>query len=230
MKKIRNCGWLVGTVVLLGGTAAAQEPAGTDGEDGASGAAESATDAEAMGEPVESAPPAPAPVPAPAKETSAAGADGGRFRFGVAGGLGILAISGGGGSATFTYTGLDLRLGAQINDLIAVYVQPQLGGYFGGVGGFIGTGGLVGASALVDFTFSDYFFAGAGAGYGILNNPGGVELHFRAGGYPILSRSDESISRKALMVGVDFRIHIVDAGGTSVTGIAPTVNIGYEAF
>lgn len=45
-----------------------------------------------------------------------------------------------------------------------------------------------------------------------------------------MGRSDESISRKALMVGVDFRVHIVDAGGTSVTGIAPTVNIGYEAY
>jgi hypothetical protein len=155
-------------------------------------------------------------------ETSEGGGDGTRFRFGVSGGGGILS----GGGYSFTYGGVDLRFGAQINDLIGVYAQPQLGFYAGSAGAIIGAGGLAGASVVVDFTPVDYFFAGVGAGYGILNNPGGAEIHFRVGAYPLVSRSDEGIRRKALMIGADLRLHMV----SGITFVAPTVSIGYEAF
>jgi hypothetical protein len=153
--------------------------------------------------------------------------DGSRFRFGVSAGAGPLLASAGGQSVTPFYGGMDLRFGMQINDLIAIYAQPQLGFYGGNFGGTTGVGGLLGASVLGDFTFSDRFFAGAGVGYGVLNNPSGPELHFRGGFYPLVNRADDKARRKGLMLGVDFRVHLVSGG---ITAIAPTFSIGYEAF
>ncbi len=176
----------------------------------------------------EVAPPGAAPADASdASATSAGGGDGVRFRFGIAAGGGLLSAEDDfGNTASGEYFGLDLRFGAQINDLIGVYAVPQLGGYSLDVGELTGFGGLVGVSAVVDFTFIDRIFVGAGAGFGVLNNPSGAELHFRAGGYPIISRSSEKIRRKALMLGIDFRVHLVEG----ITALAPTFNVGYESF
>lgn len=179
----------------------AEEPVAADGE-------------------VTEAPADPPPSVPPARK------DGARFRFGVAGGPGLLFID----STVLGYGGVDLRLGAQINDLIGIYVQPQLGAYAGTYGGMVGIGGLVGVSGVVDFTLADRFFVGVGGGFGVLNSPSGPEVHLRVGGYPIMKRSDERARRRGLMVGLDFRLHFVSSGGTSLTGIAPTINIGYEAF
>lgn len=143
-----------------------------------------------------------------------------RFRFGIAGGAGILSTSG----VSLTYGGMDMRFGAQINDLIAVYAQPQMG-YYSAKGIVVG-GGLLGASVVADVTLLDHFFVGGGVGYAILNNPSGAELHLRAGGYPISVRSKEKIRRKGLMLGADLRLHFVQG----LTFVAPTFNIGYEAF
>ena len=153
-------------------------------------------------------------APAPA-------ASGMRFRFGVSGGAGPLLSS----FPTFIYGGADLRFGLQVNDLLGIYVQPQLGFYGGGVGGFAAFGGLIGGSLVGEVTLLDRLFAGAGLGYGILNNPSGLELHFRAGAYPAMSKS-ETGRRKGLMLGVDFRVHLLDGA----TFIAPTFCIGYESF
>lgn len=157
---------------------------------------------------------------APAAETG--DADGARFRWGISGGGGFVSVAG----ATLGYGGLDLRFGAQINDLIGVYLQPQLGVYGGNYGGVNGVGGLAGASVLADFTFADSFFVAAGLGYGVLNNPAGPELHLRAGMYPVLGGGQEVARRKALMLGVDFRAFFLDGA----TGVSPTLSIGYESF
>jgi hypothetical protein len=176
--------------------------------------------APAAAEPAAVAPAAAEPAaPAPA----AANLDGGRFRFGVAGGAGLLS----GADLSLWYGGVDLRFGYQVNDMIGIYAQPQLGVYGGDAGyGAIGTGGLIGTSAVVDFTFADQFFVGGGLGYAILNNPSGMELHLRAGGYPLYSDSSEKARRKGLMLGADLRLHFVEG----YTFVAPTVNIGYEAY
>jgi hypothetical protein len=158
--------------------------------------------------------------------TGGAPADGPRFRFGISGGAGPLIVSGGGQSVTLVYGGIDMRLGAQINDLIAVYAQPQLGFYGGDFGGTTGIGGLVGISVLADFTLSDQFFVGVGGGFGVLNNPSGPELHFRGGFYPIVTHVEGKARRKGLMLGADLRFHFLDGA----TGVAPTFSIGYEAF
>lgn len=155
--------------------------------------------------------------------SSEAGGDGGRFRFGVAGGGGPLSTDG----LDMTYYGVDLRFGWQFDDAIAVYAQPQLGYYqLDGASALFGSGGLVGASIVADYTLFDHLFVGAGLGYAILNNPSGSEVHLRAGGYPLVSRSDEKVRRKALMLGIDFRMHFVEG----YTFVAPTFNIGYESF
>jgi hypothetical protein len=155
--------------------------------------------------------------------TSEAGEDGGRFRFGVAAGAGSLSAD----NIDMTYYGVDLRFGWQVNDALGVVATPQLGYYkLDGASALFGSGGLIGTSVDADYTLFDRLFVGAGLGYAILNNPSGTELHLRAGGYPLVSRSDEKIRRKGLMLGIDFRVHFVEG----YTFVAPTFNLGYESF
>jgi hypothetical protein len=161
--------------------------------------------------------------PTDSTPSSEAGGDGGRFRFGVAAGAGPLSADG----IKFTYYGVDLRFGWQINNAIAVYAQPQIGYYkLDGASAALGSGGLIGTSVLADYTLFDRLFLGGGLGYAVLNNPAGTEVHFRAGGYPLMSRSDTKVRRTGLMLGVDFRLHFVEG----YTFVAPTFNIGYDAF
>lgn len=228
--KVRVSGLAMIVGLLSSGIALGQEAEGTEGETmeatatDEAAAAEPAAEGDAAAEEdtlegaVDTATEAPAAPPA--DPNSLAGDDGVRFRFGIAGGGGFMT----GLSSTLVYGGGDLKLGAQINDMLAVYAVPQLGYYT--TDGVVVGGGLVGASAVVDVTLIDRFFVGAGVGYAILNNLSGPELHLRAGGYPIMVRSDEKIRRKGLMLGVDFRVHFLDGA----TIVAPTFNIGYEAF
>lgn len=209
------------------GVAGAQEPeAGAEaGTEEASAEAAPSEEAPAVEEPAAETTEAAAPVAdatPSGKPNSADGGDGARFRFGISGGA--LALFGAGSS--FPYGGADLRLGVQVNDMIGVYAQPQLGFYGGNTAAGFGTGGLVGASAVVDFTFVDRVFVGAGFGYAVLNNPSGPELHFRLGGYPLAGRSSEKVRRKGLMVGADLRFYFLDGA----TFTLPTLNLGYEAF
>ena len=87
------------------------------------------------------------------------------------------------------------------------------------------TGTFVGA-VMGEATFIDRLFVGAGAGYGILNNPSGAAIEGRFGGYPIMSRSETGPRRKGLTVAGDVRAIFVDgATGTLIMGC-----IGYDAF
>ena len=171
----------------------------------------------------------PVPPPAPAGDTGGAVPDGVRFRFGVDGGVGFFKVADQGGSTkvSCTYFGVDLRFGAQINDLIGVYAQPALGYYTTSVDGFIAAGGLIGFAAGADFTFIDRLFVGAGLGYTVYNSTGGITPMLRFGGYPLMVRSQEKARRKGLMLGIDLRF-------TPLTGlktvVMPTFNVGYEAF
>jgi hypothetical protein len=150
-------------------------------------------------------------------------ADGPRFRFGVSSGAGPIT-----GDYHFFYAGTELRFGAQLNDLLGVYVQQQLGYYeIRNSAGSMGTGPLLGVSAGADFTFLDRLFAGAGVGYAVFNSQAGPELHFRLGGYPLMKRNATKPRRHGLMLGTDFRIHFIQGG---YTFFAPTFSLGYEAF
>ncbi len=175
------------------------------------------------------APPAPAPAATAGGDTSNAVADGVRFRFGVAGGAGFFTAASEVGTAkvSCTYFGADLRLGAQINDLIGVYAQPTLGYYSANGSGGLAAGGLLGMAVVADATFIDRFFVGAGIGYTVYNNPGGVTPILRVGGYPLMSRSEQKARRKGLMLGMDLRFTSLEGLKTIVM---PTFNLGYEAF
>lgn len=205
--------------IVLTGSALAEaqeaEPAAT----GQPSAAEAAAPA---------APTAAAPAAAGA-DTSSAVADGLRFRFGVSGGVGFFTAADSAGTAKIscTYFGTDVRLGAQINNLIGVYAQPTLGYYSANGYGALAAGGLLGLTVAADVTLIDRFFVGAGIGYTVYNNPGGVSPLLRIGGYPLMSRSEGKARRKGLMLGVDLRFTSLD--GLKMI-VMPTFNVGYEAF
>jgi hypothetical protein len=185
--------------------------------------------------PAAAAPTTAAPTPSPAPAADAGGdatkprVDGARFRFGVAAGIGFFTASlkASPAEASFTYYGGDLRLGAQINDLLGVYVQPTLGYYTADVPNVLAIGGLLGVAVVADVTIIDRFFAGAGIGYTIYNAPGGMTPILRIGGYPLMSRNDQLARRKGLMLGADLRFTSLEQFKTIVM---PTFNVGYEAF
>jgi len=157
-------------------------------------------------------------------------ADGGRFRFGIDATVGLESVSASGTSISGAMYGFDLRLGWQFNDLFALYAQPHLsfgslssGKQVSSVSGFTGTflGTIMG-----EVTFLDRFFAGAGVGYGVFNNPSGLALDFKAGGYPLMGRGTNGIRRKGLMLGLDFRTAFLDGA----TGLLVMGCVGYESF
>lgn len=189
--------------------------------------------AAAQSAPAEPAPAAQPATTATATEPPAAAppADGGRFRFGINGTAGLESVSGdGGGSASGAMFGADVRLGYQINNLVAVYAQPHLS--FGSLSAsganatVTGSTGTIVGTVMGEVTLVDRLFVGAGVGYGILNNPSGFAIEARAGGYPLMSKSENGPRRKGLMIGGDFRSIFVDGA----TGIMVMGCIGYEAF
>jgi hypothetical protein len=175
--------------------------------------------------------PAAAPAPPPPSEPAPA-ADGGRFRFGINATAGVESVSADNSNASLSgpMFGLDVRLGYQVMNLLAIYAEPHLsfGSLGTGAGGVPisgGTGTFVG-TALAEVTLIDRLFVAAGAGYGVLNNPSGFAIEARIGGYPLMVRSDKGPRRKGLMLGGTFRDVFVDgATGTLFMGC-----IGYEAF
>jgi hypothetical protein len=162
-------------------------------------------------------------------EAAPAEADGGRFRFGINGTAGLESVSSSGSSVSGAMFGVDLRLGWQFSHLLAIYAQPHLS--FGSLGtgsgnAVSGATGTFVVTVMGELTFLDRFFAGAGLGYGQFNNPSGLALDFKAGGYPLMGHGDNGIRRKGLMLGLDFRpVFLSGATGLLVMGC-----VGYEAF
>ena len=96
-----------------------------------------------------------------AGDTTKPAIDGARFRFGVSGGIGFFTAANevGPGKVSCTYYGVDLRFGAQLNDMFGVYAQPTLGYYSTSDVGGLAAGGLLGMAVVVDVTLIDHFFA-----------------------------------------------------------------------
>jgi hypothetical protein len=211
--------------IVLTGSALAQAQEAEPGATAAPPAGEAAAPAQAA----TPAAPAPAPSAAAGGDKSNTVVDGLRFRFGVSGGVGFFTAKSEVGTAkvSCTYYGTDLRLGAQINDLIGVYAQPTLGYYTTGSGGGLAAGGLLGLAVVADATFLDRFFVGAGVGYTVYNSPAGISPILRLGGYPLMFRGEGKARRKGLMLGMDLRFTSLDGLKTIVM---PTFNVGYEAF
>jgi hypothetical protein len=149
-----------------------------------------------------------------------------RFRSGISLGGGIEKVS----VVSGGMYGIDARLGMQFSDLLGVYLQPHLS--FGSLSGEAGGAGISGSTgtfsiaAIGEATFMDRLFAGAGLGYGMLNNPSGPMFQARAGGYLLTTRGQDGMRRKGLMAGVDVRSIFI----TGATGLLVIASIGYEKY
>lgn len=167
-----------------------------------------------------------AAAPAAAPPAAVVSQSGARFRGGISLATGMEKVS----VVSGEMYGLDGRLGVQLNDLLGIYVQPHLSfgslsGQAGGLG-ITGTTGTFSIAAMGEATFIDRLFAGAGLGYGVLNNPSGPMFQARAGGYLLETRGEDGVRRKGLMAGVDLRTIFVNGA----TGVLVLASIGYEKF
>ena len=191
---------------------------------------------------VQAAAPPPAPVAAVHEQ---AGGDGGRFRGGIeldaglfkppAGALGGIGPSG--------------QIGYQINNLIGVYAVPGFTILFGSAGGLDVTAG-----AVVDFTIlNDALTIGAGPevgafayfGTGAAGGGAGYGGRIHAAWNALVSKGQNGVRRKGLVVGLDLRFIVgpeatasasTNLGGVSASAsttgftFAPTLSVGYVAF
>ena len=165
-------------------------------------------------------------------DAAPAGGEQGRFRFGINGTVGLESVSGlGDVSISGLMYGLDLRLGYQVNDLLAIYAQPHLSvgslSVDGGGDSLTGFTGTIVTSVMAEATFVDTFFVGGGLGYAIFNNPSGLALDLKAGAYPLSSRDPDGIGRTGLMVALDMRVVFLD---DPYSGLLIMGCIGYESF
>ena len=176
--------------------------------------------------PVEAAPAvamAPTPAPAPAPEPTSGVTLRNGFSVSVSDAIG----SGPSSGLSEQLYGLDWRIGARINDQLAVYASTHLSF---GTAKFAGESGVTGnfAEALIgEYTFAKQVFVGGGGGYGVLNNPSGPLAQVRVGWYP-MKASGEGKSRR-LNIALDARWYFADAMtiGT-VTQVA--LSLGYDRF
>jgi len=203
--------------------------------------------------PAPAAPAAPAAAPAagapaPAGEAAAEAEPGSRFRWGISA-LGGPVIYGGGGG-THGGGGVDLRFGAQINNMFAVYGQPVFlvsGGQTvsaGAGGASVSQSAFIfgGVGVLGDVTLADLVYLAAGPELMAIGG-GGVSATSGAGGssssvsagtgtfFSVAARAGLALGsvkptrRKAFTIGLDFR-----AIFTSNVTVAPLVALGYESF
>ena len=185
--------------------------------------------AEAPAEPAPGPEPAPtaAAVPAPTPAPAASGGMSLRNGFSLSVGQEFGETTAGESFSGQLY-GVDWRIGLKISDAIAVYAHSHLS--FGTVGPDQGSGGGVtgnmAAAVVGEYTLPFRVFMGAGAGYGVLNNPNGPLLEARAGYYPFKTTSEGKARR--LNVALDARWYMVGDPYGTVTQIS--VSLGYDRF
>ncbi len=180
-------------------------------------------------------PPAGSPSPAAAPPATAAPAtpateahDGFRFRHGIAATAGEEFGSGPSSGLSGALFGLDWRLGAQVNNLYAVYFQTHLSFGTAHIGAASGVTGNFAEAVMLERTLVDKYFVGGGAGYGVLNNPSGPIVALRGGLYPLMKVSETEARRRGLMVGADLRFYFAGANVGTVTQVM--VSVGYEKY
>ena len=198
------------------------------------GVAPAADEGGAEGPVVTSDPVDPAPAPGPAATGQVPVADpspaeppdldGVRFRGAVAFTIGAELVPS--VDLSFLMYGVDARLGVQINDLLGIYTALHLS--FGKETGGGGLTGTFAALLMADVTIADMLVLGAGAGYGVFNNPSGPAIGFRAGVYPLQGLGADGIRRKGLVISVESRLAFL--GDPNGTGVMIMGSIGYEAF
>ncbi len=188
--------------------------------------------------------PSGAPAPSPEGEDK----DGVRFRGAVNGAFGGIFGSESSVSYSGFLGGVNGHIGVQINDLIGIYGVPHLA--FGSLTGSVTSGATsvdystgwlaFTGTGIVDFTFIDQIFVGAGGGFAAhaptctnCSGLSGGALHLRLGGYPLMDTGEDGIRRKGLMVSGDLRVNFLSVSGSSgasITLLQPMLSVGYEAY
>jgi len=162
--------------------------------------------------------PAPAPVPAPEHGT--------RLRNGFSLSAGQEWGSGPSSGLSGQLFGGDWRIGAQINDDYAAYVQTHLSFGNAHIGAASGATGNFAIALMAERTLPMRTFVAGGGGYGVLNNPSGPLAQLRVGWYPFEQASVGKVRR--LNVAADARWYFAGDNVGTVTQIAFT--IGYDRF
>jgi hypothetical protein len=165
-----------------------------------------------------------------ATAASAAGAvDGFRLRHGIAFSLGQEYGSGPSSGLSGTLGGVDWRLGGQIDNRLAVYLDTHLSFGNAHIGASSGITGDFALAAMGEYTLANQYAFAAGFGYGVLNNPSGPLGQIRAAWYPFATTAVDSPRRKGLMVGFDARFYFAD-GMTIGTVTQLSLSVGYEKY
>ena len=122
--------------------------------------------------------------------------------------------------------GLDWRIGAKISDALAVYAHSHLSLGTAKIGAASGYTGNFAGAVVGEYTLPQRIFLGAGAGFGVLNNPSGPLAQLRVGYYPFESSSTEKARR--LNVAFDARWYFPGDDIGTVTHLA--ISVGYDRF
>lgn len=162
--------------------------------------------------------PAPPPPPAPAR--------GMRLRNGFSLSAGQERGSGPSDGFSANLFGGDWRIGVQIDDLHAVYLQTHLSFGDGEIGGASGATGNFAAALMGERMLPARIFVAGGGGYGVLNNPDGLLAQLRVGWYPFEQKSETKVRR--LNIALDARWYFPGDHIGTVTHVAAT--IGYDRF
>ncbi len=124
--------------------------------------------------------------------------------------------------------GVDWRIGMQINKAIGVYLHSHMSLGSIATNNMSGYTGNLATALTAEYTLPFRVFLGAGAGYGVLNNPSGPLVGFRVGYYPFATTSSEK--KRRLNIALDTRLYFVSAGAESITMKHVAVSIGYDRF
>lgn len=125
--------------------------------------------------------------------------------------------------------GLDWRIGARLAPQWSAYLQTHLSLGTADINGGANSGytGNFAAALMGERDLPAQTFVAAGGGYGVLNNPSGPMLAFRAGWYPM--KQAGGINRR-LNLALDARFYFVEQGGESMTMNHVAVSFGYDRF
>jgi len=183
-------------------------------------APDAAAPAPSGGTPATASAAAPAPAPVAAAEVSTSGL---RNGFSLSAGQEF----GGDHMVSGTMFGVDWRIGYRISEPLSIYLHSHLS--FGSAhegSGASGTTGTFAAALVGEYLLPMGVFVGAGAGYGVLNNPNGPLAEARIGFYPM--KADGPGKSRRLNIALDARLFFADQGYGTVNHIA--LSLGYDRF
>jgi hypothetical protein len=127
-----------------------------------------------------------------------------------------------------TMLGVDWRIGTHLSEPVSVYLHSHLS--FGSAtengGANSGVTGTMAAALVGEYRLPMNLFVGAGAGYGVLNNPNGPLVEARVGYYPLKTSATGKVRR--LNVALDYRMFMADQGYGNVNHIA--ISLGYDRW